>query len=167
MIHSDHGMWRRLRGLVQCLAVAAVAAGLLALPGCPPKVDDRDLVMVGPDEAMKAMSSRGGVLGIGKGKAVWVDPRSIEAYRKGHIPGAIHLPFANLEEDHEALLEGASTIVVYGDDYNDAKAMAMSKRLLELKYSDVRTLTGGLRQWKSQGYELETGDPPAAQGDSK
>jgi 3-mercaptopyruvate sulfurtransferase SseA len=34
----------------------------------------------------------------------------------------------------------------------------MSKRLMELKHKDVRTLRGGLRAWADAGLELDTGD---------
>jgi 3-mercaptopyruvate sulfurtransferase SseA len=147
---------RRAAGLGM---VALVTACLI---GCPQKTDDNDLAMVSPEAALEAMQTRSGVLGIGKTKSAWVDPRSLDAYRKGHIPGAVHLPFADVADDHEFLLEDVNVIVVYGDDYNDVKAKAMSKRLIELGYKDVRTLTGGLRQWTSQGHEIETGDPSAA-----
>jgi 3-mercaptopyruvate sulfurtransferase SseA len=34
----------------------------------------------------------------------------------------------------------------------------MSKRLMALGYRDVRTLTGGMRAWKSDGNPIETAD---------
>lgn len=139
--------------------VVALALATVWLAACETQTTDRDITMIDPQGAIKAMNGRTGVLGLGKTKAAWVDPRSLEAYRKGHIPGAIHLPFADVADDHEFLLEGVTTIVVYGDDYNDVKAKGMSKRLIELGYKDVMTLTGGLRQWTAQGHELETGDP--------
>jgi len=133
------------------------------LKGCGNETNDASLVMVDPSSAVKAMENRSGVLGLGKTQGAWVDPRPLDAYRKGHIPNAIHLPFPKVIDEHETALEGITVIVVYGDDYNDAVAKAMSKRLLELGYKDVRTLTGGLRQWTSQGNPVETGDPKAMQ----
>jgi 3-mercaptopyruvate sulfurtransferase SseA len=145
-------------------SVTLTFAALLAclwLSGCTTSTSEKDLVMVDPDAAVKALQERGGVMGIGKTRGAWVDPRTIEAYRKGHIAGAVHLPFSKVADDHASVLAGVTVIVVYGDDYNDAKAKAMSKRLIELGYADVRTLNGGLRQWESQGNALETGDPPS------
>lgn len=147
-----------IRGLL--IALAAFAA--LGLSACSTTTDDSSLTMVDPQEALKTMHDRSGVLGLGKSKSVWVDPRSLEAYRKAHIPGAIHLPFSEVADEHELRLEGVTTIVVYGEDYNDVKAKGMSKRLIELGYDDVRTLAGGLRQWESQGHDVETGDPSTA-----
>jgi len=142
------------------LVLALLACAASALLACETQTTDRDLTMVDPEGAVKAIQDRGGILGIGKSKSAWVDPRSLDAYRKGHIAGAIHLPFSTVADDHEFLLDGVDVIVVYGDDYNDIKATAMSKRLIELGYKDVRTLTGGIRQWTSQGHTLETGEPP-------
>ena len=50
-------------------------------------------------------------------------------------------------------------MIVYGNDYNDPVADGMSKRLIELGHKDVRTLMGGLRAWKADGYAVESGDP--------
>ena len=64
-----------------------------------------------------------------------------------------------LEVRHvRATLEGFGTLIVYGDDFGSAIANAMSKRLVELGYKDVRTLRGGLRAWQDAGNEVELGD---------
>lgn len=156
--NSEQRDWRIVR--VAHIAPFLVVVFLcMALHACSTETSGRDLVMVNPDEAINALQGRSGVLGIGKTTTAWVDPRTLEAYRKAHIPGAIHLSFAMVSEDHEDVLKDIGVIVVYGDDYNDAVAIAMSKRLMELGYKDVRTLNGGLRQWTSQGHAVETGDP--------
>ena len=87
-----------------------------------------------------------------------IDPRSVSDYENGHIPGAVNLPFQNVARDYKPLLEYDS-IIIYGDTYNDPKAKAMSKRLIELGCDDVKTLRGGLEAWRAAGFELETGAP--------
>ncbi|MCA9296758.1 MAG: hypothetical protein KC983_09570, partial [Phycisphaerales bacterium] len=72
-----------------------------------------------------------------------------------HIPGAINLPFQNVSEDHSKL-NAYANLVVYGDVYNDVKAQAMAKRLIELGHANVYTLRGGLKAWKDAGFEVET-----------
>ena len=71
---------------------------------------------------------------------------------------AINLPFGRVTEDHERVLAGYDLLIVYGDDYNDPIAEAMSKRLLNLGYKDVRTLRGGITAWTDAGYALETNE---------
>lgn len=120
---------------------------LLAAAGCQTgKTSDKVLVYIDPPDARSAL----------RGPGAWVDPRPRREYETGHIPGAIHLPFASVGEGH-IRLTGQEPIIVYGDDYNDAIAVAMSKRLIELGHEDVRTLRGGLRAWQAAGGEVVTG----------
>jgi rhodanese-related sulfurtransferase len=107
---------------------------------------------------MALAEGRKTLLGLGEvEKAAWVDPRGGRAYREGHIPGALHVPFQDLNDQQETL-RGYNALIVYGSDFQDNLADAMSKRLLELGFKDVRTLKGGLRAWTRAGYEVETGD---------
>ena len=91
----------------------------------------------------------------GKDKAVWVDPRTSDEFKAGHIPGAISLPGERVSLDHKKL-DPYDAIIVYGNDYNDAKAIGFSKSLVEKGHSKVYTLLGGLRAWKEAGNELES-----------
>ena len=137
-----------------CLAVLAAA-----LVGCSKKTSDRNLVFLGPAEGMKLVDNqRQGLLGLGGPKnGVWVDPRNEADYLAGHIPGAVNIPLKLIGTEHEKLKKYA-VIVVYGNDYRDPIAEGMSKRLLRLGYKDVRTLRGGIRAWKDDGFSLETGN---------
>ena len=135
------------------LASAWIAAGST---GCANKPSDRDLVLVSPDEAMRIVQEgTKKYVVLGKQTGVWVDSRSEADYRQEHIHGAINLPYERVTEDHK-LLDKYEILVVYGNDYNDARANGMSKRLMALGHGDVRTLNGGLRAWKSQGNPVET-----------
>lgn len=135
-------------------------AALLAMPvGCTRSISDRNLNLVDPAEAVVLVEGRKKLLGLaGTMTGVWVDPRGDRAYREGHIPGAIHLPFQELAVQQQRL-RGYDVLIVYGTSVKDDLAAGMSKRLLELRFKDVRTLRGGLRAWTRAGFELETGDP--------
>ncbi len=135
-------------------------AGLLAVatafaPGCRTTISDRDLVLVGPEEAARIIEHKPL---LGDRNAVWVDPRTEREFHDGHIPGAVNLPFQDVERRHQQL-DRYDVLVVYGDDYGDSKASAMSKRLLMLGHKEVRTLKGGLRAWLDAGYTLERAEP--------
>lgn len=132
---------------------------LPAPAGCSAKqVSDRDLVLVDPDDAIRA--ARGtrtlGVLG-DRTPGAWVDARSEHEYREGHIEGAIHMPLERVREDH-AQLRGRTPLIVYGNDYNSPRANAVSKILIEKGYKDVQTLRGGLRAWKNAGHTTVSAD---------
>ncbi|MHC4129087.1 MAG: rhodanese-like domain-containing protein [Planctomycetota bacterium] len=120
------------------------------------KISDRDLVLIDSTEAMDLVEGRKKLLGLaGASNGAWVDPRSEKAYREGHIPGAISLPFQHVTNERRRV-EGYDVLIVYGDDYKDPIADAMSKRLMDLGFKDVRTLRGGLRAWTEAGLDLET-----------
>jgi rhodanese-related sulfurtransferase len=107
---------------------------------------------------MQLVEGRKKLLGLaGATSGAWVDPRGERAYREGHIAGAINLPFQDVASRHEEL-KGYEILIVYGNTYRDPIAEAMSKRLMELKFKDVRTLRGGLRAWTDADLELVTGD---------
>jgi 3-mercaptopyruvate sulfurtransferase SseA len=139
------------------LTVAVACAVIAVAAGCDSKkTSDRSLSFVDPTDAEQLVGGRRGLLGLGPaGKTAWVDPRSELDFRNGHIPGAIHMPFARVREDHERLLE-YDVLIVYGDEYRDPVAEGMSKRLLELGHRDVRTLRGGVLAWSESGRTLET-----------
>ncbi len=144
---------------------AAPAAWLAALltaliwTGCTKSISDNDLVLISPRQGMELAEGRKKLLGLGGvEKVAWVDPRGERAYREGHIPGALHVPFQDLTDQQE-MLRGYDALIVYGSDFQDNLADAMSKRLLEMGFRDVRTLKGGLRAWSRTGYEVKTGDP--------
>jgi rhodanese-related sulfurtransferase len=144
---------------LRTLLVILMAAAVGSLNACmDPKTSDRDLILIDSTDAIDLVEGRKKLLGLaGTSTGAWVDPRGEQAYREGHIAGAISLPLQNVATDHQRL-KGFDVLVVYGEDYKDPLAVAMSKRLIELKHKDVRTLRGGLRAWTEAGLELETGD---------
>ncbi len=139
---------------IQLITTLVVCMGFLLAPaGCTPNISDRDVKTVSVDQALKEMGTRRGLLGMsGKISSAWVDARNRAAYDSEHIPDAMSLPFSELERRHRQL-EDIEVIVVYGEDYADPVAKAMSKRLKALGYHGVLTLNGGLRAWKDAGNE--------------
>jgi rhodanese-related sulfurtransferase len=123
---------------------------LMALPsGCgAPKISDRNLVWVSPTQAQQLNHSE-------KKPTAFVDCRSTSDFLAGHIPGAISLPYSELDDQHARVLVGYDNLIIYGRDYGDPKAEAMSKSLLELRYHHVKTLSGGLLAWADAGYPVE------------
>lgn len=137
--------------------------GLLSLivalaTGCSNKASDKSLQFVKVDEAQRLASGERSLIG-GKREAAYVDARTAQDFAAGHIPGAISMPFERVTHESHRLRD-YGVLIVYGADYNDARANGMSKRLKELlKSRDIRTLDGGVRAWTSAGNELETSAP--------
>lgn len=92
---------------------------------------------------------------------VLVDVRGRGAWDTGHVPGAVHVPHADLSEDHPADLDDDRLLVVYcaGPHCNGADRAAL--RLAELG-RPVKKMVGGVTGWLDEGFELVTGDDRAA-----
>jgi rhodanese-related sulfurtransferase len=87
---------------------------------------------------------------------VVVDSRSLESWNQGHVPGAIHLPTAQIAQRSVELIDRDTTVVVYcwGPGCNGAhKAAAEFARL---GYA-VKEMLGGFEYWAREGWAVETG----------
>ncbi len=140
-----------------------VAGGLLlcagGLTGCETSVSNADIKPISLGEIREAMES-------GKDKAIlMIDARSSRAYGEGHIPGAINMGIDSVVE-REAIVDkrlaAYKTLAVYGDDPGSPSAQALTKRLLFVKYDDVRMFMDGMSGWKRAG--LPVAKPAAAGG---
>jgi rhodanese-related sulfurtransferase len=90
-----------------------------------------------------------------------VDPRSESAYAAGRIPGAVNIALPSIREDDDPdpAITAYAQIVVYGDNPASPPARAMTKRLLAAGYKETRLFAGGLEEWKSAQFPIETGPP--------
>ena len=122
----------------------------LLITGCSIGLSDKSLSYVTPADVSALISNGSGTLLNANIEAVIIDPRPSWSYGQGHILGAINIPFGQLNS-RAWKLEDAGVIVVAGETHNDSVAIAMSKRLIKLGFSDVRTLRGGLTGWEDAG----------------
>ena len=82
---------------------------------------------------------------VGKSWALIVDVRNREEYEKGHIKGAVSLPYEHLME--RVCLPKNKIIVIYCE--RGAASMAEGKILAEHGYK-VRTVIGGIRAYRGK-----------------
>ncbi|MEC7353103.1 MAG: rhodanese-like domain-containing protein [Planctomycetota bacterium] len=134
-----------------------------ALTGCKNSTSDKDLKFVNSTRAIELLEVRTGAFGSrGTRVNVWLDPRTLAEYEKAHIPGAISMPFPRIEQDAKSRLINAATIIVYDTDWDDVIGVSASKRLMELGYSEVYTLRGGIEAWVADGHGVASGPPTEA-----
>ena len=94
-------------------------------------------------------------------RAVFMDARPLEEFTKGHIQGAISLPWHEAEQrvmDVTAELANDAVIITYcdGDTCDLSKELALF--LENLGFSNVRILVNGWTVWQHAGLPVETGD---------
>ena len=93
-----------------------------------------------------------------------VDVRSPEEWRRGHLPGAIHIPLALLPDRIEEL-DASAPIVMQcqgGGRSSIATSLLQSQGL-----PNVSNLAGGYDAWVAQGFEIESGRPATSDRERK
>lgn len=87
---------------------------------------------------------------------VVVDTRSAESWAQGHIPGAVHLPTAEIAERAGALIPRDATVVVHcwGPGCNGAQKAALEFAKLG---RPVKEMIGGFEYWAREGFPVARG----------
>jgi rhodanese-related sulfurtransferase len=89
------------------------------------------------------------------GSFVLVDSRSRQAWDQGHLPGAVHLPTAEIAARAREVAEPGVAVVTYcwGPGCNGATRAALA--FARLGY-EVREMIGGIEYWIREGFPLVT-----------
>ena len=118
-------------GVCRCLVVVAVV-GATGQTGRP--------IQISP-QALKHM--------LALGLAQPIDVRHAEAFRAGHIPGAMNVPIDRVESAGREIRAraGRKTIVTYCGRADAALAGEAARRLRALGFHDVSVLAGGFAAW--------------------
>ena len=115
---------------------------LLLLTGCGGNTSDSSYVQITQEEAKEMMDTQ---------EVIILDVREQDEYDSGHIPGAVLLPVATIDEDTaaEVIPETDSTVLVYCSSGNRGKTA--SSALAGLGYTNIYEF-GGINTWP---YETE------------
>ena len=88
-----------------------------------------------------------------------VDSRGPAAWAQGHLPGAVHLPTAEIPARAPSLLDVAVPVVSYGWGPGCDGATRAALALARLGYQ-VKEMLGGVEYWIREGFGIETGHGP-------
>jgi rhodanese-related sulfurtransferase len=96
-------------------------------------------------------------LGSGAPGFVLVDSRSTESWMQGHVPGAVHLPGAEIAARADAELDRSVPVVTYcwGPGCNGATRAALALALLGFR---VREMIGGFEYWAREGLPVQSSE---------
>ena len=89
-------------------------------------------------------------------KFLLIDVREESEFAKDHLPGAIHLGKGIIERDIESRVPEVKTpmILYCGGGFRSAMA---ADNLQKMGYSNVRSMDGGVREWREKNYPLTRG----------
>jgi rhodanese-related sulfurtransferase len=83
-----------------------------------------------------------------------LDARTPEAYAKGHVPGAINLPYRTIDTSSTASLPRDKVIVTYCDGVFCNASTKAAAKLTALGFK-VKEMLDGMNGWKKEGYPVE------------
>jgi rhodanese-related sulfurtransferase len=92
---------------------------------------------------------------------VVVDSRGVESWRQGHLPGAVHLPTAEIAARAAALIPADAVVVTYcwGPACNGATKAALEFARLGYR---VKEMIGGYEYWVREGLTAESVTGPVS-----
>ena len=88
------------------------------------------------------------------GEAVFIDARSADHFAKGHIPGAVSVPFEQFDELFPViadLIESGRELVVYCSNRECDDALLLAAWLKEIGGSNTVLYIDGLELWEKLG----------------
>ncbi len=92
------------------------------------------------------------------GSAIFVDARTQEDFKDGHIKGAVSLPICRFEEFIDEFLEEypiTIPIVTYCSGRECEDSHELAQYLIEEGYTDIRVFIDGYTGWEEKGYPIE------------
>src|SRR5262245_13083761 len=86
----------------------------------------------------------------------FVETLRAEHFAQGHIPGAVHIHFEEVEERAPELLADKNALIVtYCSNTACQNSRIAAEKLAKLGYTNVRRYEEGKQDWEDAGLELE------------
>jgi rhodanese-related sulfurtransferase len=94
--------------------------------------------------------------------AVIIDTRLPGLYAQGHIPGAVNIPFENLDSYREKLaaIPKDTTVVTYCDGGDCELSYDLAEYMIQHGYQKVFEYQGGWADWITAGLPVTKGGQP-------
>ena len=132
-----------------CVGLSVIICCLVAISPTTFAVEDEDNVypLITAEQLKKLIDSKTTTIAI-------VDNAPKEVYAKGHIPGAINLPWAP-ELKPPVNLPSKKILILYCPCVHEEDSTDMAGKLREYGYYKVKLLKGGWFRWQALHYPIE------------
>jgi rhodanese-related sulfurtransferase len=86
----------------------------------------------------------------------FIDIRTSDDYKNGHIPNSINLPYNNQDKAADILSEypKETPFVVYGKNTDEKMNRELSEKLFQLEYRRIYIYNGGFEEWTTNNYPV-------------
>ncbi len=106
---------------------------------------------------IKEISPNDAALELGCGAATLIDVRSKDEWKADHARGAKHLDRGEIELDiEEQVPDLDQRIICYCG--GGSRSALVAESLQKMGYRNVRSMSGGFREWKAAGLPIENSD---------
>lgn len=92
--------------------------------------------------------------------ALLVDARNIDAYKAGHLKGAVSLPLGEVDlkiDDFRQQVPADRSLILYCSGFGCPDSFDLGVILLRAGYTDVSVYEGGYPEWRDQGRAVQEG----------
>lgn len=119
-----------------------------------------DVEKMAPEQLLEALEA-------GQDKLLVLDVRSEQEYESGHVPGAVNIPYDQLQSRvDEVKARQADRIVVYCE--SGRRAGKAEATLQEAGFDDVYDLDGHMREWRAEKRPTRRGmETPAPSSENE
>lgn len=94
-----------------------------------------------------------------KNAAIFLDARTEDEYKEGHIKGSLNLPFENFQVKFPSVADSLKTdkfIITYCSGTECQSSIHLAEVLMGMRYKKVRVFFGGWIEWTKANYPTET-----------
>jgi rhodanese-related sulfurtransferase len=98
-----------------------------------------------------------------EGEIQFLDARESEAYEEAHIPGALDWPYDQFDtylEKYKDEITRETPVLCYCNGETCDDSFVLAESLMYEYYQKVYLFKGGIEEWQSWGYPVNTGAEP-------
>lgn len=91
-------------------------------------------------------------------QAIFIDARSKEEFKRGHIPGAFNITISDFATGRPEVLEffpEDAELIVYCDSEECETSEQMARLLIDSGFKNVKIVKGGWENWLTAGFPVE------------
>jgi rhodanese-related sulfurtransferase len=133
-------------------------------PASSPHIQSPSVQPAPAQDTLPRLSLSGAKDRFDRKSSIFLDARSPDEYKEGHIPGALSFYADQFDEIAPQILpqltDKTKEIIAYCHGSSCDLSIHLAQKLIEQGYTNVKVFFGGWPEWKKAGYPINTGSNP-------